>query len=79
MSVLELEPMAKKKAKAEPVGKQAIIISYKADQAVAGDVKAWMEELADKIGVNVTSVVDIALKRLGEAEGMRPMPRRRMR
>ena len=43
------------------------------------DFITWMNELADQLGVNAPSLIDMALKEFADKRGFRPMPRRRVR
>lgn len=71
---LESPRMAKKKA--VPRSAQKIIISYKADPQTYDAYKAWLDELADHIGVPVTIALDMAVKVLAEKHKFRPPPKR---
>jgi hypothetical protein len=76
--------MARKKATtSKSTGKnppsQAIILVYKSDPQTATAIKEWLDGLADHVGAPVTVTVDMALKAFAEAQGYKPMPRRRVR
>lgn len=79
VGLLERGEMAKKKIEENPKSKQVIILSYKADERTAEDVKVWLDELAADINAPVSVTVDIALAALAKSRGLRPMPKRLVR
>jgi hypothetical protein len=80
--VAERDEMAKKKAApaSEPEPKaesrQKILLVYKIDERLHDEFKEWLDDLAKEVGAPLTVTFDIALKELGKAKKLRPMPRR---
>jgi hypothetical protein len=82
IGLVEHGEMAKKKPEPpadRPKSRQDIILVYKADPSRAAEVKEWLRELADDLGLPVANVFDVALKELGRQRKLRPMPKRQVR
>lgn len=80
LELLEPVDMARKKAEeSKPEFKQVILISYKADERTAPEVRKWLDELAADIGAPVSVTIDIALNALAKSRKFRTMPKRLVR
>lgn len=72
-------PMAKKKPE-PPKPAQGVIVTYKADIRTLDDVRAWLSELAEFVGLPVTVTMDQALREFARLKGFaKPMPRRQVK
>ena len=49
-----------------------IMTSYKASP----EFHEWLHKLADRLGLPVTSTIDVALRQLGDRSGLEPPPAR---